>query len=511
MSVSIGASSIVKKGLVLHLDPAYSLNYILSEVEVLVVAGGGGGGGSSGSGSGPRGGGGAGGLIYRSSYPVTPGSAISLSVGAGGAGGAGGAENNGTSGQNSTFGNLTAVGGGYGAAYTGTFIGGTGGSGGGSSYTYSRSSGTQGQGFAGGCGGGPSVGGSGAGGGGGAGGPGRNGINDRGGNGGAGLMFNISGFPRYYAGGGGAGIYPQGAVYQGIGGIGGGGDGSGGGTSPVASPGAQNTGGGGGGGGSVAGGGTGGSGIVIVRYRGPQKATGGTITQVGGYTIHSFTSTGSSTFTPNSLPSNGGSINGLFDLSENNATASQSGGVTYNTNNLGSLNFDGTNDQLIGNLGSPLNAPFTMEFFGRFNNTTQFNYEYFGSVGDMGTNTMASVSKLGTQDGNAAYRGFMYIYPGFGGAVQTNIDLRSTSYQHIVIVLLPFSPFIRVYKNGVEGSMVDSLTGPINTNGVYRVGTWQNSTWWLNGNIGNCRIYNRALSLLEIQQNYSAHRRRFGI
>ena len=42
-------------------------------------------------------------------------------------------------------------------------------------------------------------------------------------------------------------------------------------------------------------GGNGGSGIVILRYPGPQRGTGGTITSAGGYTIHTFT--GDGTFT----------------------------------------------------------------------------------------------------------------------------------------------------------------------------------------------------------------------
>jgi hypothetical protein len=36
----------------------------------------------------------------------------------------------------------------------------------------------------------------------------------------------------------------------------------------------------------------GGSGIVIVRYLGAQRATGGTVTSSGGYTIHTFTTSG---------------------------------------------------------------------------------------------------------------------------------------------------------------------------------------------------------------------------
>jgi hypothetical protein len=42
----------------------------------------------------------------------------------------------------------------------------------------------------------------------------------------------------------------------------------------------------------AAGNATGGSGIVIVRYTGAQKGTGGTITSSGGYTYHTFTANG---------------------------------------------------------------------------------------------------------------------------------------------------------------------------------------------------------------------------
>ena len=41
--------------------------------------------------------------------------------------------------------------------------------------------------------------------------------------------------------------------------------------------------------------GAGGSGIVVIRYTGAQRATGGTIVTAGGYTVHTFNSSG--TFT----------------------------------------------------------------------------------------------------------------------------------------------------------------------------------------------------------------------
>jgi hypothetical protein len=46
---------------------------------------------------------------------------------------------------------------------------------------------------------------------------------------------------------------------------------------------------------SVTEGGQGGSGIVILRYAGTQRGTGGTVTSVSGFTIHTFTSSGTYT------------------------------------------------------------------------------------------------------------------------------------------------------------------------------------------------------------------------
>ncbi len=196
------------------------------------------------------------------------------------------------------------------------------------------------------------------------------------------------------------------------------------------------------------------------------------------------------------------------DLSGNN-NGTLTNGPTFNSTNGGSIVFDGVNDYITGSVGT-LNAPFTYEFFGKFTNVSQSNYEYFGNIGSTGTNTMISISKLGTQDPNTAYHGFMYVYPGFADAVKTNIDLRTTNYLHLVVVTLTSAPYIKIYKNTLEGSMVDNLSGVINTNGNYKIGVWQ-TTWWLNGNIASHRIYNRALTSSEIQQNYNAQKSRFNL
>ena len=235
-------------------------------VDYLVVAGGAGGGSSGG-------GGGAGGF-QSSNMIVDPTSSYTITVGAGGA-----VDNNGS---NSVFASVTSIGGGKGGPNGSP--GSSGGSGGGGSYSNTTpGSGTSGQGFSGGYGnygnGGNTYG---AGGGGGAGAAGSNSTGSNGGAGGVGQSSSISGTLTYYAGGGGGMGFSANTPNPGAGGNGGGGNGN-------SSGGSTNTGGGGGTGNA------GGSGIVIIRYLGSQRGTGGTVTSSGGYTIHTFTSSGTYT------------------------------------------------------------------------------------------------------------------------------------------------------------------------------------------------------------------------
>ena len=225
----------------------------VTSVEVLVVAGGGGANNSNGGNS--TGGGGGGGVIYNTSYPVVPGVAYPIIVGAGGTPAASNSVNP-LNGSNSQFANLVAIGGGFGAGRDPNTTGGSGGSGGGGN-TYGSAGGRNiaGQGYLGGIGVNYSAGVSGGGGGGGgAAGPGGNASGQSGGVNGPGIGLTISGA----------------LVYYGAGGVG---QSTGGSVSPVAggtatnTNGAANTGAGGAGGSTNNGTSTGGSGVVIVKYK----------------------------------------------------------------------------------------------------------------------------------------------------------------------------------------------------------------------------------------------------
>ena len=258
-------------------------------IDVLIVAGGGG--GSRGTGGGGSGGGG---LLYGSTSVISQ-IAYSLVVGAGGAAAAA-SGTLGSVGTNSTGFSATANGGGVGSI-NGT-LGLTGGSGGGAggasingsnrantAATQGASGGLTGAGFTGGAATGSSYYAGSGGGGAGAVGVNHNGSSGSpGGAGGAGYTW-LNG--SVYAGGGGGGS--ENVVGASSGGTGGGGQG--GDVSVLPTAGTANTGGGGGAAGSnQAITSNGGSGIVIIRYAGAQRGTGGTVTSAGGYTYHTFTS-----------------------------------------------------------------------------------------------------------------------------------------------------------------------------------------------------------------------------
>jgi len=527
MAVNIGSSSIVKENLLLSLDASNPANYTISEVEVLVVGGGGGGGANH------AGGGGGGGVVYRNSYSVTPGSVISVTVGNGGATAPASNGASASNGQNSVFGNLIAFGGGGGgnrndSAGTSPGRNGASGGGGGGAQTiypgnYPPGTGIAGQGFAGGRGidiyGG---------GGGGAGGPGYNGSNvsnTNSGQGGPGLPFNISGTVKYYAGGGGGGY--GGNLGAGLGGIGGGGKGGilvG----DAGVPGTPNTGGGGGGGGAGGQPGSqGGSGVVIVRYPGPQKATGGnTITQVGGYTIHTFTASG--IFTPLNAPSNGSAIYGLQDLTGNGFTAVSTNTPSYSTAGGGSILFDGstqhmtisgTNLLLSGEL-RPRNAPdtsfqiidvpYSIEAWINFTGTPGALGASHAIIGHQGGEGIGL--QLNTAQDNSGGIRFNFGYRSSGNLDNTTPIVANTWY-HITCTRNPVDGLARRYLNAVEDTAAANAV-PV---GIYEsslpieIGRALNRVGYYAGRIAVIRIYNKTLSLSEIQQNFNATRARFGI
>lgn len=237
----------------LNVNPAFRIEYV-------VIAGGGSGAKGDSTYTG-WGGGGAGGFA-SGSLILNPISSYPIYVGAGGASQGGSGRTQGLNGTQTTAFSLTMIGGG-GGGRPGISVansGNSGGSGGGGGYNGgSGGSGTSLQGNSGG-----NAGSNTGGGGGGAAAAGGNGSATA--NGGNGLQSAISGTPTYYAAGARGNGANGGSNGLGYGNYGSGGEGS---IQPASTAAGQD-------------------GVVIIRYLGPQKANGGTITTDGNFIIHTF-------------------------------------------------------------------------------------------------------------------------------------------------------------------------------------------------------------------------------
>ena len=560
MGIRLGKLPIVTDKLALYLDASSSSNYTLNEVEVLVVAGGGGGAGDFGNGGG-QGGGGAGGVVYTTSYKVTPGSSITVTVGDGGNGGTGSTQAarssamRGNQGQNSVFGDIVAVGGGGGGADGATPSTTFGGSGGGGGYTSSPPSGglsAKGQGNPGGGHSNQALAGYSdaffnnyaGGGGGGAGFHGERGTpntlsnyglnitSQSGGKGGDGILLNISGRPKYYGGGGGGGTYAGGV--GGLGGLGGGGKGGSGAVNPgeAGVAGVNGTGGGGGAGGgpgsgaSVAGnGGNGGKGIVIVRYPGPRKSNGGnTVETLGGYTIHTFTSSG--TFAPYNAPTNGSTLYGLADLSGNGHSFATIGSPTYSTVGGGSVEF-GLNSS--SGLYTPQPSKLLEFPYGDF--TCEF-WINIGTGGDA-TNIYYNILNIGNTFGYGSSQLYWNIWRSgiFPGALYQRINdavslgygaysvngpvykLSGAGWVYVATreTAGTISWTIRGGVTGSESRSTPSYPSPAAGGSYVNIGKTQSaSEGSFGGYLYELRIYKKYLSDGEIDTNYNATKGRYG-
>ena len=496
-------SRIITDGLVLALDAANPRNFNLTAVEVLVV--GGGGGGSVGTNGG--GGGGAGGFRTETAFPITPGVEISVTVGDGGSGSVG--RGLGTNGGNSVFSTIISTGGGRGGG-SGNGQGANGGSGGGAMYSGAGGSSSPvtspSQGFAGGSGAlylnRPYEADQGGGGGGaseaGSDGPGSSGPGGKGGNG---LPSSISGTLVTYAGGGGGSTNDT--TTTSLGGSGGGGFGAS--TSPkTGGNGGVNLGGGGGAGNGGGGNsGAGGSGIIIVRYPGPQKAIGGVVTSVGGDTIHTFTTVGSTTFTP-LVNTNGSAVLGLSDLSGNRNFGKSEGGVLYSSVNGGSLYFEGSDEYV--NV-SQLSSAFQV---------SQGSIESWIKPSSDGTDQM--VCGLGGNETTGATRvirinGSQWGYVGYGSVNEDWGSIAPVAFNTWAHVVIGWNGTALTFW--LNGTRYDAIRSGIVTpnSSVIRLGvsTWNTSDRPFEGNIATFRMYSKLLSNAEVSQNFNALRGRFGL
>jgi hypothetical protein len=210
------------------------------------------------------------------------------------------------------------------------------------------------------------------------------------------------------------------------------------------------------------------------------------------------------------------------DLSGNGNNGTLVNGVGYSGDNLGSLVFDGVDD--YGSIPSPSpfsgTKVFTFEIWVNFTSITG----NFGSINKCawlfagGTGSGAGQPEFGVYSANNTSFTPNTINFGRGaggtiGSLSINVSsLMSNGNWYQIVLVRSASNAQTVYLNASSigtGNVSNSFTDGQTDFGALHV----NSSYdgYLNGKISTIKIYNRALTAQEIQQNFNATKSRFGL
>ena len=203
----------------------------------------------------------------------------------------------------------------------------------------------------------------------------------------------------------------------------------------------------------------------------------------------------------NSYP---GSGTAWTDISGRGNTGTLTNGPTYSSANGGSIVFDGTNDYVdCGSINFTNGTSITIEVWVN-PNSSQNTYA------DILDYNHVSGGFVIQQNGNALNQYYLAYSNGSYFDVTSTIGLNSNSFNHLVFVKSGTSTI--GYLNSVNtiqytGSSIINCSSYSLHLGRLVAGTGRE----FNGSISNVKIYSRALTASEIQQNFNALRGRFGI
>lgn len=192
-----------------------------------------------------------------------------------------------------------------------------------------------------------------------------------------------------------------------------------------------------------------------------------------------------------------------YDVSgTNNGTLTN--GPTFNSENGGSIVFDGTNDYVISYPFNPLNiqGPGTISYFGYYTSITSVRNSITIGNGTGAGNT--SAIQIGTRDGIGV------VWKTGGGALlQYTTPTLNTIKQWVVTF---DGSNVKMYINGILDASTTSAVPQTGTSSIFYLGTYVNQGLEaFPGVIYNCQVYNRVLSESEVLQNFNAQKSRFGL
>jgi hypothetical protein len=193
------------------------------------------------------------------------------------------------------------------------------------------------------------------------------------------------------------------------------------------------------------------------------------------------------------------------DISRGGNNGTLINGPTFNSGNYGSIVFDGTNDYgRVINIGLTGNISISFTFWDKVltNPSADGGMIIYGTQG-----TVLQVAGIYYRNSDNYVR---FTAWGSTGVDYATGFLKDFNIWHHWSLVYNGSTVL-VYRDGVpdpNGTQPRSLNF---TTGVFEFGGATNNNSYLNQNISNTQLYNRALSAAEVLQNFNSTRSRFGI
>ena len=181
-------------------------------------------------------------------------------------------------------------------------------------------------------------------------------------------------------------------------------------------------------------------------------------------------------------------------------------GVGFSTDKGGTWTFDGSDDYIQTSFGQNIvSTGFSVNFwFNVTGNTTQFFMQMFVTAD---VNTVFRIERNG--GGGTSSVEFGHSPNGSGGMSELNSNNFPNDIWHSCTIVYNGSTKY-IYKNGAVDTSVSASDVYFYTGAILRIAARQDGTLLpINGKMPSVKVYNKALSAAEIQQNYNAQKSRF--
>ena len=205
-----------------------------------------------------------------------------------------------------------------------------------------------------------------------------------------------------------------------------------------------------------------------------------------------------------------GSGTAWTDLSGRGNNGTLTNGPTYSSTNGGSVVFDAVDDYVTVPHNSNINLVDTVSLEAWVKYTTTTNTVLIEKSND---NTHYQLQIFAGYQGSPGIAGqlvFM-LQPDSNNWVVSGIITNNGNWHHVVGTYDRGATTAKIYVNGILRNTNSSiLTGPTTNAQPLLMGS-RSGVSGFGGSISGVKIYNRALSAAEIQQNFTALRGRYGI